>query len=493
MKIQCVFILLALMCELTAATPQWPQFRGPNGSGVAEEARPPVRFGPSTNQLWKTPIPFGVSAPVVWGNRIFLSAHASNQLVTIAFDAESGRELWRRVAPAKNIERCHNFSSPAASTPCTDGQRVYSYFGSFGLIAYNFQGEELWQRPFERLPSSYGTATSPMLAGGKLILQRDGDSTNAQVIALEPATGKTIWEAARPLAGASYSTPMVWRHDGIEELLIQGKGRLAAYDLNRGELKWWVKGWGFAAVTTPVAGDGMLFAGGSGMGDPAEPEDPILNWNNLIKNHDANQDGILALDEIPESVGWHIRKEVPKETPGNYFPVRNLMSWFVDADKNKEITKAEWDELQAFSKDKYNADRFVAIRAGGKDDSTETHVEWETTRGLSEMPSPLFYRGRVHFIRDGGLWTVLDPRKGTRLVDRERLPSRGQSVASPVAANGHIYVVDESGTFTVLRAGDGVDVVHVARLGENVRATPAIAGDCLYVRTSEHLWAFRGK
>jgi outer membrane protein assembly factor BamB len=169
------------------------------------------------------------------------------------------------------------------------------------------------------------------------------------------------------------------------------------------------------------------------------------------------------------------------------------MSWFVDADKNKEITKAEWDGLQAFSKDKYNADRFVAIRAGGKDDSTETHVEWETTRGLSEMPSPLFYRGRVHFIRDGGLWTVLDPRKGTRLVDRERLPSRGQSVASPVAANGHIYVVDESGTFTVLRAGDGVDVVHVARLGENVRATPAIAGDCLYVRTSEHLWAFRGK
>jgi outer membrane protein assembly factor BamB len=237
------------------------------------------------------------------------------------------------------------------------------------------------------------------LAGGKLILQRDGASTNSQVIALEPGTGKTIWEAARPLAGECYSTPMV----------------------------------------------------------------------------------------------WHIRKEIPREAPGNSFTMRNLMGVFIDANKDKIVTQAEWEASEAFSKDKFNADRFVAIRPGGRDDRTDTHVQWETTKGLSEMPSPLFYRGRVHFLRDGGLWTVLDPKTGKRLLDRERLGTGGQTVASPIAANGHIYVVNEPGTFTVLRAGDTLDVAAVNKLGESVRATPAIAGDALYVRSDGHLWAFGEK
>jgi hypothetical protein len=83
---------------------------------------------------------------------------------------------------------------------------------------------------------------------------------------------------------------MVWRHDGLEELLVQGKGRVAAYSLNGGEPKWWVKGWGFTAVTTPVAGDGMLFVGGSGLGDPSEPTDPIMTWGSLI-----NESGTFAV------------------------------------------------------------------------------------------------------------------------------------------------------------------------------------------------------
>ena len=277
MKSNLVLCLLAFAGAVSAATPQWPQFRGPNGSGIADDARPPIHFGADSNLLWKTAVPPGVSAPVVWGDRVFLTALASNQLVTLAYDARTGRELWRRVAPAEKIEKCHEFSSPAASTPCTDGKRVYAYFGSFGLLAYDFDGKEVWRRPFARLPIMYGTASSPMLAGGKLILQRDGDSTNSQVVALEPATGKTIWEAARPLSGGCHSTPMVWQHDGLEELMVQGRGRLTAYDLAEGKPRWWVRGWGFTAVTTPVAGDGMLFAGGSGISNPSKPEDPLMN------------------------------------------------------------------------------------------------------------------------------------------------------------------------------------------------------------------------
>ena len=491
MKTILVISLIAIGTGLAGETPHWPQFRGPNASGVADEARPPVHFGPETNLLWKTATPPGLSAPVVWGDRVFLTALENKELITLAYHARTGRQLWRQVAPAETIEKCHEFSSPAASTPCTDGERVYAYFGSFGLIAYDFEGKEVWRRALERLPSKYGTSSSPILAGRQLILQHDGDSTNASLIALAPATGKTIWESSRPLAGASYSTPMVWRHDGMEELIVQGKGRVAAYSLTGGPPKWWVKGWGGdAAVTTPVAGDGMLFVGGSGMGDPSEPDDPLFDWKKLLAQYDANKDGQLALDEVPESLVWQIRKEVPKEVPGNMLRMRDLLGWFTDANKDKIITKAEWDADEAYVKDKFNADRFVAIRPGAKGDGTTTHVAWETTKGLSELPSPLFYRGRVYFVRDGGMWTELEPHTGKRLVDRERLGTGLQVVASPVAANGFIYTVNESGAFAVVRAADTFDVRAINKLGESVRATPAIAGNTLYVRSASHLWAF---
>ena len=489
----CAAIFSSAIPFASAATANWPQFRGPNTSGVSDEGRPPIHFGPDTNLLWKTAIPGGLSAPVVWGERVFLTALENKQLITVAYDSRSGRELWRRIAPTETIEPCHEFSSPAASTPCTDGQRVYAYFGSFGVIAYDFTGKELWRHPFERLPSQYGTASSPILAGGHLILQRDGDSTNANLVALAPATGKTVWESPRPLAGACYSTPMVWRHDGIEELMVQGKGRVAAYSMSGGQPKWWVRGWGFSAVTTPVAGDGLLFAGGSGLGDPSGPNDPLFDWDKIIGTYDANKDGKLALKEVPLSVIWHIRKDIPIDVPGNGFPMRNMLGAFIDENHDEVVTKAEWDASVAFTKDKFNADRFVAIRPGGKEDSTDTQVLWETTKGLSEMPSPLFYRGRVHFLRDGGLWTVVDPKTGKRILDRERLGTGGQAVASPIAANGYIYTVNESGVFTVVRAGDTFDVVAVNKLGESVRSTPAIAGESLYVRTAGHLWAFGAK
>lgn len=135
-------------------------------------------------------------------------------------------------------------------------------------------------------------------------------------------------------------------------------------------------------------------------------------------------------------------------------------------------------------------DRFVAIRPGGRDNATESHVVWETSKGLAEMASPLFYRGRVYIIRDGGLLTVFEPKTGQRFLDRQRIGTGGQYVASPVAANGTIYLINEAGTATVLRAGNRLDVAAVNKLGENVRSTPAIAGNKLFVRTREHVWAF---
>lgn len=490
MKLNLLLGLMVTTSTLAASPRNWPQFRGPNASGIADDAKPPVEFGPDKNLLWKSPAPPSVSSAIVWSDYVFLTGFASDQLVTVAYDARNGRELWRRLAPAEKIEQCHDFSSPAAATPCTDGQRVFAYFNSFGVIAYDFAGKEVWRRPLPTLPVQYGSASSPVLIGERLIVQRDGGTTNSHLLALDPITGRTLWDAARPLARDSHSTPMLWRHDGIEELMVQGKGRLSAYDPATGTPGWWVSGWGFVAMSTPVAGDGFLFAGSSGMGDPTEPDSPELNWSKHIAQYDSNKDGALAIDEVPESVGWQIRPDLPKETPGNYLPIRDLIRWFVDNNKDGIATKAEWDAMDAFSKDKQNADRFVAIRPGGRENATETHVVWETTKGLAEMASPVFYRGRVYIIRDGGLLTVFEPKTGKRIVDRERIGAGGQYVASPIAADGLIYLVNESGTLTVLRAGDKVDVVAVNKLGESVRSTPAIVGERLFVRTREHLWAF---
>jgi outer membrane protein assembly factor BamB len=471
----------------------WPRFRGPNGSGVAQNAQPPIEFGPAKTVLWKSDVPRGLSSPIVTNNRVFLTALVDNQLVTFAYDAANGRELWRQVAPAETIEKTHEFSSPAAATPCTDGKHVFVYFNSYGALAYDLAGNEVWRNPLKTLPVRYGSASSPVLVGDLLIVQRDASSADAEILALDAATGEQRWSVPRPPGGGSHSTPMVWRHDGGEDLMVLGTGRLAALNPSDGQTRWWVNGWGFVAITTPIVAGDVLLAGGGGVGDPAEPRDPLFNWPKLIAEYDANKDGRLAIDEVPQSLGLHVRKEVPKEAPGNFMSLRSIMSSFMDRDNNKIISKLEWELTIAFMTDRQNADLLVAIRPGGKDDATKTHVAWETTRALPEMPSPLVYDNRLYLIRSGGLLSVIEPATGKRIADRHRLNAGGLYVASPVGANGHIYLVNDAGSFTVLRAGDTVDVVAQNDLNETVRATPAISGDTFFVRTEKHLWAFAGK
>ena len=137
-----------------------------------------------------------------------------------------------------------------------------------------------------------------------------------------------------------------------------------------------------------------------------------------------------------------------------------------------------------------NEDRVLAIRPGAVGDSTKGHVAWTANRGLSEIPSPLFYRGRLYFVRSGGMVTSYEPETGKIILDRQRLGALGQYVASPVAADGRIYVANELGTVVVFRAADTLDVLARNDLQESITATPAIADNKLYIRTAGHLWAF---
>ena len=130
------------------------------------------------------------------------------------------------------------------------------------------------------------------------------------------------------------------------------------------------------------------------------------------------------------------------------------------------------------------------MRAPGEGDVTGTHVTWKAKRGVATVPSPLFYRGRIHLIQDGGRATCYDAKTGQPLYEQERLEVLGQYWASPIAADGKIYFASTRGNIAVIEAADSVKVLARNKLEERIDATPAIADNKFYVRTAKHLWAF---
>jgi len=149
---------LLLSVRIHADTANWNRFRGPNGQGVAEAVNLPTTFDPATNTRWKTALPEGNSSPVIWGNRIFLTASDPDDgksLVTLCIDREDGSILWRKTVQAESKAWHHPMNNPAASTPVADAERVISYFGTYGLVCYDHAGKELWRRPIEAPKNSY--------------------------------------------------------------------------------------------------------------------------------------------------------------------------------------------------------------------------------------------------------------------------------------------------------------------------------------------------
>lgn len=465
---------------------RWPRFRGPNGAGVAVADRPPVAFGPSDKLLWKTPVPPGHSSPIVWDDHIFLTAADNGTLAVLALRRRDGTVRWRRAVAAAEIEKVHRFSNAAAPTPATDGQRVYVYFGSYGLVAFDFDGTVAWQAPLDRPPNPYGTATSPIVVDGKVILQRDGNSPGSELLALDARTGTVVWRTPRPLMREGWSTPVIWTHEGRDAIVTAGSNRIIAYGPDSGEERWWAGGLTTSPITVAVSGEGLLFASATYSGSESDPID-IWPWETLVAKYDADKDGSIAVTEAPESEGIQRRPGVPKEMPGAFMTMPAVMR-YADRDRNGVVTKQEWDATLAFLK--ANEDNVIAIRPGGKGDCTDSHVAWKAAKGIGELASPLFVGGRLYLFRHGGLVTSYEAATGKVVLDRRRLGALGMYVASPVAADGRIYAASESGTIVVFRAADTLDVLARNDLGESITATPAIAEDRLYVRTAAHLWAF---
>ena len=447
-----------------SAASMWPQFRGPNCSGVADKDKPPVEFGPTTNLLWKLAMPAGLSSPCIWRDRIFLTASESNRLETICISRREGRILWRQTAPAERIETTNPTSSPASATPATDGKRVYVYFGSFGALAYDFKGREVWRRPLPIPASLNGSGTSPALMERRLVLNRDQEEGKSSVLALDGRTGRILWETPRPESFSSYGTPIFWKRGKTAEAVLTGSYRVVGYDLGNGAERWSARGLEALSVCpTPVLGEGQLYAMSYSFGGSKMPA-----YASIRAEMDKNGD-----------------QKISRSEAGGMLEVL-----FVIADQNKDalVSEDEWNaNVAMLTKGEHGV---FALRAPGRGDVTATHVAWRQKRGAATVSSPLYYRGRVYAVQDGGRVTGYQAKTGTVLFEQERLDAPGEYHASPVAADGKIYFASTRGMVSVIEAGDRLKVLARNKLDERIAATPAITDDKLYIRTATHLWAF---
>jgi outer membrane protein assembly factor BamB len=345
---------------------------------------------------------------------------------------------------------------------------VVSYFGSYGLICYNVAGEERWRHPLPvaNTLGQYGSSASPIIAGGRVFVNRH-EHGEASLLALDLATGAKAWEIARPLGSGSFGTPVVWRNANADEIVVGATGRLQGYAMRDGAERWRVDGLSTLICTTPVAGDGMLFMGAF---CNASADEPLVPWEEFVKKHDRNGDGVVDLAEFPEESRDYYRG--------------------YDANLDGRITREDWDSMNAESGHRENV--LLALKPGGRGDITQTHVAWKFRRGLPDVSSPLYYDGRIYLVKDGGIVSSIDAATGKPYYAQERLGGgTGNYYASPVAAADRIYFASVPGKVTVIKTGgDKPAVLHTAEFGERIIATPAIVGDRFYLRTEKQLWAF---
>lgn len=465
-----LFVASAVQAQKKSAQPsnatasdQWLQFRGPNGSGVAEGSTPPAEFGPNKNLAWKTAVPFARSSPVVTANRVFLTASEGDKLITLALDRKTGKVAWRTEVVRPRQVVIYKANDPASPSPVSDGKNVYAFFAELGLIAYGPSGKELWRLPLGPFNSFYGMGGSPVLAGNKLLMVCD-HRDNSFVVAVDTRTGKLLWRKERSNF-EGYSTPAIYTpKDGPAQLLVLGSQTLDSYSLDNGERLWWVTKVGSYTKGVPVVGADMVYVYGEGGDAPFFPV-----YEDSLKKYDKDNDQRISLDEM----------KVEKEMAEHF-------GW-LDANRDNLITREEYDFVRNSTTGGHGV---TAVRFGGKGDLTGTNVAWTIKKSYPNIPAPLVYRDVMYLMKEGGILSSVNPVSG-EVLKMGRTPNALEAYyASPVAADGKVYVVSASGKVTVVKAGAQWEILGMTDLGEEAWATPAIAGNNLYIRTKSSLYSF---
>lgn len=456
------FVHFSLLAEDAEKPAAWPQFRGTNSQGIAEDNKPPRAIGPGTNQLWKMAVPPGFSSPCIWENHLFLTGVEEGKLQIICLDRQSGKVKWSKAPPVEKLEEVHKASSPASATPATDGKRVYAYFPPSGMFAYDFEGNQVWHTPLEIDFVVNGSGTSPALIEDKVVVNCDQQGGKSFLVALAADTGKEVWRTPRPGFFSSYATPVHWR----DEVVLPGSLRVVGYNLADGKERWSARGLEAVSVCpTAVFDSTNLYIMSRSFGGASLPAFSVL-----LAGMDENKDQQLARSEVKGMLAG------------------NGIFEAVDVNKDKQVNEAEWTATRDFiGKGEHGIFRLSAPENG---DVTDTHVVWKSKRGVAGVASPLLYKGRLYTVQDGGRVTCFEALTGRVLFEQERLGAEGEYYASPVAADSRIFFASTRGRITGLLASDAFEVVLRADLKEPIMATPAIADSKFYIRSAENLWAF---
>jgi outer membrane protein assembly factor BamB len=411
-------VLVAVLVTATvSAQAQWPEFRGPNGTGVSTATGVPVTWSETQHVKWKTPIHGRAwSSPIVQGAQVWLTTATEDgkQLFVVAVDRDSGKivhdvKLFDNPTP----QFVHSFNSHASPTPVAEPGRVYVTFGSAGTAALDAQSAKvLWTRRDLECNHYRGAGSSPIIVGDLLILHYDGSDVQ-YVVGLDKHTGETVWKTPRsidfqdlgpdgkPMAEGdlrkAFSTPLVVTVEGTPLIISMGAKATYAYEPLTGRERWRVEErTSHSASTRPVAGHGLVY--------------------------------------LPTG-----------------FPRGQLL----------------------------------AVRPNGRGDVTGTHVEWRQTRGVPNKPSVLLLGDLLYMVNDAGIASALDARTG-EVVWTARVG--GTFSASPVAAEGRVYLFSEDGKTTVFEAGRSFKLLAENTLDDGGLASPAIAEGSLFLRTRSHLY-----
>ena len=267
----------------TTSEKYWPQWRGPHATGVSKTADPPIEWSETKNIRWKIEIPGrGSASPVVWGDKVFvLSAvpvgvelPASHQprggirpavphkFVVMAIDRKTGKVAWEKTAREHTPhEGAHQqFGTYASSSAFTDGERVYAYFDSFGLYAYDMNGKLLWEKDLgdKKMRNEFGEGQTPVLHGNRIVVQWDHQGPSF-ITALDKVTGKEIWRTDRQEID-SWGTPLVVEHGGRAQVIAAAMNKVIGYDLETGKVVWQGPGLTMNPIPSSVYADGMVFA-----------------------------------------------------------------------------------------------------------------------------------------------------------------------------------------------------------------------------------------
>ncbi len=465
----------------------WPQFRGHNSSGIVEGKAPPISFGPGKNEIWNMPVAPGHSSPCIAGDFIFLTTfNRSERLLSlVCINRHEGKVVWQRDTQVEEFEKGHPSFNPASSSPATDGERVVAYFGSYGLLCYDIDGTKLWEVRMP-LPRTFGgNATSPSIQKDKVILYR-GNLVDHYILAVNKNTGEEIWRVPQlekfQMEMACTACPIISGNN----LIFHGARSIQAVDLDSGKTVWTTKA-ATTATSTPIIADGeVVVAAWNKMGEP-ELRPDVPAYKSLISSNDKDKSGNLTRDEWPTL--WAFHRPEGQEAPMNGGKIR-----FHQADRNRDGIFSE-NEWGLFVKDvdewrsRYKSHGIMAIKLDSSGIVPKNNIRTLFKRGIPEIPSPLYYKGKVYFVKNGGILTCLDLKSGRREWI-ERTKGGGTHYASPLIAGNHLYSTSGFGEVSVISLGDFPEIKSINKMGEEVYATPAIVDGIVYIRTHSKLYAF---